>query len=1041
MRSCLLLGCHVEPLDAAALRGTFPEQADEILGGRFPLVPSGDGFVRASDPVSSEVRAFLPARGEEPLRFALQSGAEVAVRELGAAGEGAPAEGAVAFERAGGASFWSATEAGYEEWLWLEPGVARRDAPVATWEITGAALRERGAAVEIASEDGAAQMEVTAPLAFAAGGRPVITRLAARGARMELWVDADGEAVLVDPGWKSLAGGMNEARRNHAATAVSDAGGNERVLVTGGVDANDAVLPGAEWFDPVAGTWATLPPMNVAREQHTATLLGDGTVLVAGGDAQGTSQVFDPKTGTWSPAQPMLAARSGHTATAVKDSSGNELVLVAGGDAQGTSETFDPSSGTWTHLLPMSTARSGHTATLLPNGTVLVTGGADGDQVLATSELFDPDTMIWSMTASMSAARSNHTATLLPDGTVIAAGGADGDQVLATSELFDPASATWAAGPEMSVHRAYHTATLLQDGSVLVAGGTTDLTSAVVGAEVFDTASCWHLVGPLRVARETYTATLLRDGRVLAAGGGPESLSSAELFSAVSAGWSPVAPMSYTRINHAAALLEDGRTLVTGGQGLGVDPEGKERTAPLGPRSVGGPQPQLDANGGPLASVEVFDPTTQQWVLLAPLQRPRFGHSATLLPDGRVLVAGGCDNGTLASVEVFDPVAQTWTTIAPMTHPREGHTATLLLDGRVLVVGGHGGGIAFKDAELFDPVAGTWTPIAKQMSVARDGHTATLLPNGQVLVAGGGGPGMEPSATAELFDPASQAWAPAGTMNDARRWHTAALLPNGNVLVAGGLFSDGITVLGTAEIFAADADAGASWSPTTSMTSARLGHTATPLTDGDVLIAGGVSSYDGIDVEDTPALVTAELFGAVTQTWASAGSMSAPRVGHTATLGADGTVLVAGGPGNTADLFGLVAEGTSCLSNQDCQSSHCVEGVCCDQACAGEGCETCLKSEGAVADGTCTPLHPECTPFICFVNTMGAAMCAKPCMTVQDCAPGFACDNSGDCVKPPPEGGYRDDGGCALSSPGVPAPAGIGLMFLAALAFARRSRR
>ena len=162
-------------------------------------------------------------------------------------------------------------------------------------------------------------------------------------------------------------------------------------------------------------------------------------------------------------------------------------------------------------------------------------------------------------------------------------------------------------------------------------------------------------------------------------------------------------------------------------------------------------------------------------------------HTATLLPNGKVLVAGGYDGNSvaLASAELYDPASGTWTATGSLATARDGHTATLLPNGKVLVAGGlDSSQVAFASAELYDPASGTWTATGS-LATARYIHTATLLPNGKVLVAGGL-TAAALLASAELYDPASGTWTATGSLATARYSHTATLLPNGKVLVAGG---------------------------------------------------------------------------------------------------------------------------------------------------------------------------------------------------------------------------------------------------------------
>jgi hypothetical protein len=158
-----------------------------------------------------------------------------------------------------------------------------------------------------------------------------------------------------------------------------------------------------------------------------------------------------------------------------------------------------------------------------------------------------------------------------------------------------------------------------------------------------------------------------------------------------------------------------------------------------------------------------------------------------LLPNGKVLVAGGADDGgfVLSSAELYDATTGEWTTTGSLVNARSGHTATLLQSGKVLVAGGDGSNGLIPSAELYDPAKETWT-LTGPMATARGGHTATLLPNGQVLVAGGFGVPFLGSS-AELYNPDGGAWIPASGMNAVHgEGHTAVLLQSGKVLVAGG---------------------------------------------------------------------------------------------------------------------------------------------------------------------------------------------------------------------------------------------------------------
>ena len=168
----------------------------------------------------------------------------------------------------------------------------------------------------------------------------------------------------------------------------------------------------------------------------------------------------------------------------------------------------------------------------------------------------------------------------------------------------------------------------------------------------------------------------------------------------------------------------------------------------------------------------------------------RAAHTATLLPDGRVLIAGGFrEEGTseiaISSAEIFDPETNTFTPTSDMNAPRNGHTATLLPNGQVLIAGGWDQSGRTSTAELYDPQTGTFEYTGSMMA-PRQGLTATLLKNGQVLIAGGDSARNTPQLTAELYDPATETFTPTGNLKDGRIGHTSTLLTDGTVLLVGG---------------------------------------------------------------------------------------------------------------------------------------------------------------------------------------------------------------------------------------------------------------
>jgi hypothetical protein len=304
--------------------------------------------------------------------------------------------------------------------------------------------------------------------------------------------------------------------------------------------------------------------------------------------------------------------------------------------------------------------------------------------------------------------------------------------------------------------------------------------------------------------------------------------------------------------------------------------------------------------------------TRPEWITTGAMAVPRSGHTATLLLNGKVLVAGGSTDGrkALASAELYEPVRGSWTATGLMVSPRESQTATLLPSGKVLFAGGYRDFEALASAELYDPATGTWATTGTMIR-ARGYHTATLLPNGKVLVAGGRSNNSSTGSalsSAELYDPTTGRWTATGNLIKAHTYHTATLLRDGDVLVAGANYSRlGLDPAASAELY--DPGSG-SWRATKSMIIAGDHETATLLADGRVLVTGGIEDVAvGCCSVTGHSIAIAELYDASTRTWAQTGDMLREREYHTATLLADGKVLVTGGAStngrslDTSELF------------------------------------------------------------------------------------------------------------------------------------------
>jgi hypothetical protein len=355
----------------------------------------------------------------------------------------------------------------------------------------------------------------------------------------------------------------------------------------------------------------------------------------------------------------------------------------------------------------------------------------------------------------------------------------------------------------------------------------------------------WVYTGSLKMARAGHTATLLNGGVLVVAGSsGPDSeyssaTATCELYSLSSGTWSMTAPLlNSPRIGHTATLLTTGpnagRVLVTGGRG---------------------------AYGSPLSDCELFNPANGTWSETGSLQTARYGHTATLLNNGMVLVAAGSSAngsgggyGALSQYELYDPASGTWCepsgtgTVDALMYSSHvpGFAATLLNNGEVLVVDS-GSGASRQcltcaggcETYSYNSCGGTWTQTAMIPSAAGSGFTATLLASGQVLAVGSG-------TGTYLYN--NGTWTPTeGPMNVAAGGQTATLLNNGWVLVAGGN-SDAVPV-NSVEIW----PGGGSWTETSPLQTARSLHTATLLPSGEVLVVGGQGS-------DNYSLASCELY-------------------------------------------------------------------------------------------------------------------------------------------------------------------------------------
>jgi hypothetical protein len=321
-----------------------------------------------------------------------------------------------------------------------------------------------------------------------------------------------------------------------------------------------------------------------------------------------------------------------------------------------------------------------------------------------------------------------------------------------------------------------------------------------------------------------------------------------------------------------ATLLANGKVLIAGGE----NPPDK--------------QPFL-------RSAELYDPRTRAFTRTGDMIFNRSYHSATLLPDGRVLIAGGTDryvgSPPVATAELYDPDTETFSVAGDMIDVAS-NTAILLPAGKVLLAHDGESGSLRVPAELYDPAAGTFSPTGDQVGIPGH-HQAALLSDGRVLLA-------ICCRSEQIYDPATGTFGYTDKMSGIYQdGFAAASLPNGRVLVQGGFLEELNVASAGADLY--DPSQGL-FNPTGQMTMARYYHTATVLGAGTVLIAGGF----GNPISDpTATATTAEIYDPARGTFFRTGDLTTARIGHTATLLLDGTVLITGGDGmGTAEIYSPV---------------------------------------------------------------------------------------------------------------------------------------
>ena len=737
-------------------------------------------------------------------------------------------------------------------------------------------------------------------------------------------------AELYDPVSRAFVttGSMGTPRAFQTATAL----GNGKVLVAGGTSASVngspslGALASAELYDPSTGIFSPTGSMVSTRMDATATLLPDGTVLIAGGaDSAGnilnSAQIYNSATGTFTATGTMSAARLGHSAALLP----NGQVLIAGGESTqanvkvdlNTAELYNPATGKFTPTGNLVAGRESPIAVTLPNGKVLVAGGYQiPSGVLLEAEIYNSATATFTPTGSMGAPRYLHSAAVLSDGTVLIVGGSDGSTALTSTEIYTPSTGQFAPNWTTSVARVWTVATTLSDGSVFVSGGEgiTSANQPLASAEVYPPPSSSNATKAAQFVVNNPLPAIIGVSPSSAPSGtqvtitGSNFVSSSELMvnglAVPSYGdisqpgkiWfypSVVGPNSVAvnnpspgggisnsasfnvtvnvQVTPARALWNPGSSnqfsaTVLGATNQNVSWSVKEGTAGgtitgrgvYTASSVAGTfhviaTSQADQTQSATATV-IVGPGAGQMVAGPQMTIGRSEHTATLLLNGKVLIAGGDMASSSSTAEIYNPAANTFTSTGSMSVPRYTHTATLLKSGKVLVLGGfdynsNNSTSPSPGAELYDPATGTFSSAGSMINPSRGTCTSTILSNGQVLVAGGGG------ATAELYDPSTGIFSATGSMATPRTQHTATLLNNGKVLIAGGI--DGSASLSSAELYD---PASGTFSSTGSMTVPRRLATAVLLGNGKVMIMGQTQDVVG------PADIYDPATGTFTQT-------------------------------------------------------------------------------------------------------------------------------------------------------------------------------
>jgi hypothetical protein len=756
-----------------------------------------------------------------------------------------------------------------------------------------------------------------------------------------------------------------DGRILHQATLLTDRSTNNKVLISGGIML-DAANNSGPW---TANQGSTGGAVKVSGDQ-TGTILPHFLVRFVSGTVAGETAFVSHAT---------FAASSGETTVYISPSVASNpsgATFLVYGLQSSRADIYDPVAGAVVPAGAIPQERYGHTATLLQDGRVFIAGGHYNWQHTETEKvtlIYDPALDSFRVagtgvsgsytdnSARLQSRRFFHQATLLKDGKVLVSGGIDNPHgffngafrdgmfygsILSSCDVYDPVTETTVKTGNMITPRFFHVALLMSNGQVFISGGIDFRTSSGVPdptnkCEIYDPVSgSYSSTGSMILARWGHQVTALKDGRILITGGSKHLLP--EIYDPVTGKFTPAAgTLIYDRqIGARTTKLQDGTILVTGGQG----------------RNYLSRQAGYEV-AGPIHEVaELFDPAVSQFTVIQDkMTEPRKEHTATLLDDGRVLIAGGVGGDAvnpnpLASTEIFDQNAQTFTSSATLSGIRYGHTATVLNGERLYTVGtaafdgtttvlGTGTNWAAPEVMAGDRIRyNADTNVAFFEIVSVDSLTQLTIRSGAghgfAIPTGSGAYTVRTerpyTAGTATFTFNSYAVTGTGTLwsvnlrvgdlirpdSYTKRWFKIATIDvnntsltltepfagptsaaaeaytargNGKVLLAGGGVAG--APLRTGEVYDPYADTFSTVK--NSMAFGRYDHTATLLSNGWVLIVGGASNYD----------ITAELYDPACNRFKDISNLTtqhrtftqAARNNHKALLMNNGYVYVMGG--------------------------------------------------------------------------------------------------------------------------------------------------